>query len=234
MKKCALLCAVAMTVMSGTAHALVVNGGFDDRTGGMYYSNGAGGTMAGVDIADVDTTSPNWFVFDEIMGWKKTKDSAGIEIQTDGVVAPAASDPFYVELDSHGTNSNSGMFQDLELGVGVYDLSFLYRARVDDKKGTNGIAVNLTGRGGAVVDSALPDVVKSKDTTQWVLQEYRFEVETAGTVRLKFSARGTEDTLGGFIDDVSISAVPLPAGVLLMGSALAGLGVASRRRRKST
>lgn len=40
---------------------------------------------------------------------------------------------------------------------------------------------------------------------------------------------------GGLLPDVNlfISAVPLPAGALLMGTALAGFGFASRRRRKA-
>ena len=69
-------------------------------------------------------------------------------------------------------------------------------------------------------------------TGQWQLVSYMFTIGADGTdVSLAFWADGTDDTLGGFIDDVQISAVPLPPAMLLFGGAMLGLGWLSRRRK---
>ena len=65
----------------------------------------------------------------------------------------------------------------------------------------------------------------------WSYLSYVFSVTMAGPDTLSFSGVGDNDSLGGLLDDVSISAVPLPAGGLLLLGALGGL--AAMRRRKS-
>ena len=64
----------------------------------------------------------------------------------------------------------------------------------------------------------------------WSLVSHTFIVQDADTYRLSFGAAGQEETLGGFIDSVSIHAVPLPAAAWLFGSALLGLVGLGRRK----
>ena len=53
------------------------------------------------------------------------------------------------------------------------------------------------------------------------------------TVAINFLAVGTSDSLGGYIDDVKLTAVPVPAAAYLFGSALLGMmGIGYRRNKK--
>jgi hypothetical protein len=58
-----------------------------------------------------------------------------------------------------------------------------------------------------------------------------FEVNTAGSYDLTFAAGGKEETLGGFIDTVSVNVVPAPAAALTLPFAFAAMHLVSRRRR---
>lgn len=243
MFKTVILGAIASVAVSGAASALplLANGNLDDTTAGSYFSNGAGGSAKNVDIADLGQSGkPKWAVFDEIMGWTGTGN--GIEVQSSGTVVNADTPSYYVELDSHGRNSNSGMYQDVFLAAGDYTLEFMYRARTNDANtdptlNTNGIEVSVTGLGGALAPSDFLTGIAATSKSDWQKLSFDFTVGSEGTVRVMFEALGKPETYGGFIDSVDlfgqpVSAVPLPAGVWLMGSAMAGIGLA-RRRRKS-
>jgi len=73
------------------------------------------------------------------------------------------------------------------------------------------------GNGGSVAPSTTVNIAGGPWTYLW-LQDTSREV---------YGASGSED--GFDIDSITLTAVPLPAGVLLLGTALAGLGVARRR-----
>ena len=63
----------------------------------------------------------------------------------------------------------------------------------------------------------------------WTEIVARFTVGTDGLYALQFGATGTADTLGGLIDNVSISAVPLPAAGWMLLAGLGGIAMVRRR-----
>ncbi len=56
-------------------------------------------------------------------------------------------------------------------------------------------------------------------------------VTVAASNTLKFAAAGTPNSFGGSLDNVSLTATPLPGAALLFGTALAGFFGFSNRRK---
>lgn len=219
-----------LALQMGSAQATtVINGGFEDTstnptgTFGDPLSSLAGGTGNG-----------SWDVYTSIPGWT-TSSGAGIEIQTNNTLGSinAHSGNHYVELDSHGRYSNSTMQQVLNLAAGQYRLSFYYSPRTGTAA-SNGIAYSITDfLSNTLVSDSITGPGNGTSVGTWTLVTALFTVKPNGSpVTLKFGAIGTEDTYGGLIDDVSVSAVPLPPTAILLGTALFGAAAVSRRRRR--
>ncbi|WP_250657108.1 PEP-CTERM sorting domain-containing protein [Alkalimarinus coralli] len=201
---------IAGGLLASSANAsLITNGGFE---------------------SDVGLSGTQWGVFNTIDGWY-TSDGAGIEIQRNTVTSAQEGNQ-YVELDSHHAGSNSSMSQDLVgLSVGqVYKLDFWYKARTGS---TNDNGINVSW-------GASPDLspftyafnVDGVAPMDWTLVT-GFLTATAADMTLTFSATGKENTLGGFIDNISLASysVPEPGSLALLALGLAGFGV-SRGRKK--
>lgn len=145
-------------------------------------------------------------------GW--TGGANGIEIQNNVAGAPYSL-PNFVELDS---TANSSMFY--TLGAGRYTVSYFYSPRPNIDAGSNGVDLSI---GGTLLQSTnLP----GGPLTDWMQKTVTFTT-TGGP--LTFSAGGTSDSLGGYLDNISISAVPEPSSwaMLIVGFGL--VGFASRR-----
>jgi hypothetical protein len=154
-----------------------------------------------------------------IPGWTLASGPA-IEIQNHVAGSPFAGQQF-VELDS---SANSSMYQDLTTVAGqTYRLSFVYSPRPGVAESSNGIDVQWDGSDlGVIKQTGIghPDTV-------WTLHSFDL-LATSSTTRLQFTAVGTSDSLGGYLDAVSVNAVPEPSVLALSG--IAGLGCLAVRR----
>ena len=160
--------------------------------------------------------------YPSIPGWIATFGT--IEIQNHAAGTPFDGNQL-VELDSWG---NSGMRQDISTVAGhAYDLSFAYSPRPGVAAASNIIDVyfegvllaSLTGTGGS--------------DTDWTVYHY-FVTATDALSTIEFRAGGVSDSLGGYLDAVHFTgvSVPEPSTLLLLGSALAGLGFWRMRKGK--
>ena len=133
----------------------------------------------------------------------------------------------YVELD---TDANSSMYQDVSTIAGVtYQIHFEYSPRPGVAAMSNGISAFWNNSLYAMV--ALNGI--GLNDTSWTGYDFT-TVATGSTSRLMFSAFGTSDSLGGYLDNVSVVAVPEPGTLQIFGLGLVILAtVAGTRRRKA-
>ncbi len=223
MKKTILLFAILGA--SHTAFAnLITNGDFETVDSRMGLVNNR----------QLSSLTPGrWDVYETLPGWT-TLSGRGIEVQASGVVVNAQSGSHYIELDSHPNSklsgsTNAAMYQDVFLGTGNYELSFYYRPRTNSLN-DNVINLLLNNINVLTVDS------KTSQQNNWALFSTQFTVLTKGTQRITFSAGGTANQLGGFLDTVSLtkqseiaSPTPEPGTLAVIGGALVGLALLRRR-----
>lgn len=227
------LAAVAgMFITTGASAApILINGDFEDVT----TLDPFGLVDTGQRLSELSGSgSGSWDVFDEIAGWR-TVSGAGIEIQTNGTlgtidsVSPGSR---YVELDSHPTpNSNSTMAQDVVLDAGQYLLEFYYSPRNSDV-GSNGISYEVND-GSTLLAGSVTGPSATTSVGVWTLISELFEIGADNTlVTIAFGATGSANTLGGFLDNIKITPVPLPAGLPLFIGGLGLMGWLGWRRKR--
>ena len=175
---------------------------------------------------DPDIPTGTWQVLNSIPGWA-TSFGPGIEIQDHVAGSPYAGNQ-HVELDSH---ANSGMIQTAitTFQGQQYTLSFAYSPRPGVAATSNGIELYFDN---VLIDSFTASGIGLGDTA-WSIRSYTLTATRTSSL-LEFRAVGSNDSLGGYLDDVKfdVSAVPEPCTLLLFGSGLVGLIFGFKRKLK--
>ena len=155
------------------------------------------------DYAEGDFNMGNWGLFEnggkDLAGWES--DKGFLELQKNGVGGMNAQDGnTLLELDSHYANSDSHIYQDLNTqGHETFNLNFWYSPRQNNAAESNLVKVLWNGE---VIDEI------SADSKGWEFKSYMVESDpNDATSRLEFQAVDDNNTLGGFIDNVSVTAV---------------------------
>jgi hypothetical protein len=200
---------VALLAATTFAHAgpvnLLTNGGFESTAIG----NGT------------------WTNVGSIAGWSRTAGpGSGFEVRNN-VAGAAQEGRNYLELDTNGNTTIAQSLASLGAG-GIYDVSFWYSPREGVAASSNGIEVYWNG---LLLDSVTGPGARSGNV--WSLHTYKVTAK-AGTNVLSFASVGTSDSIGGNLDNVSLSNhVPEPGSLALTLAALAGIAFLPRRLRRN-
>lgn len=201
--------AIATNIAPAAAFNIVTNGSFEDSP---RLNDGS------------------WGTYSAITGWQATQ-GGKIEVQR-GAAGQAYDGKQLVELDSHHYDKNApvlGLFQDIVTKAGqMYTLSFAYSARPGVAAPENVFSVLFGDNFKQTINAGA-----GGHSTNWNI----FKVDvlaTSDVTRLQFNYDGANrDTLGAYIDDVEVSASAVPEPTTMAGLALAGLGVAARKKFKA-
>ncbi|MCX4193818.1 retention module-containing protein [Methylophaga sp. OBS1] len=178
-----------------------------------------------------DLSGNNWTVVGEGSGtiignngieW--TVNAAGIEIQSGNAGGASASDgDVHAELDAHDSNGDGGstltqLSTEVELPTSEATLSFDFQPRPSDVDGSDmsvslgDQTVNINVDGAGVIDfGSLPAGVTASQTSSaggWTTITLTFTgLDTSSAQTLSFEGQGAANTLGAYIDNISLDAV---------------------------
>lgn len=200
----------------------------------IFASTASAATITNGSFEDIGTGTLNgsgWNHFGSVPGWDG---DPNVEIQSNSTLG-SVNTPFgnrYAELD---TNQDAGISQEITLGAGTYELSFWYSPRVNaEHTTTNDMLYKIFNTTTSLLSETIngaPNLAFPHGTFTEVTALFTTD---GGTFTLAFQATGGSffsgcGNCGALIDNVAISAVPLPAGLLLMLTGLGAFGVARRR-----
>ncbi|MBT8438169.1 MAG: PEP-CTERM sorting domain-containing protein, partial [Gammaproteobacteria bacterium] len=168
-----------------------------------------------------NTVSGNWSYFPSLPGWRGVKN---IEVQKDRFLANGYGN-YYVELNAHARQGHNNPFKLHSAPFSTipgqtYELSFYaQKRRADD------------GSFSVMVDG-FSQVINTHVTSGFTQFSYSFTGTGASTSLTFISGQGGNDTVGHFLDDVSLHAVPEPGALGLLITGLLGIGL--KRRTKAS
>lgn len=157
----------------------------------------------------------------DVAGWTP---ETQIELQNHvaGDPAPGVGGDVFAELDADFNSMMSRM-----IGPGVYTLTYLYSPRPGVPQSSNGIGVTI---GGAAISQTEISGLFGPNTAWSQINTQEFEVGPGGAL-LRFSANGTSDSFGGYIDNITlIQSVPEPSTWAMFILGFGALGYTMRRR----
>jgi hypothetical protein len=132
----------------------------------------------------------------------------------------------FIELDSTGNTTIGQSFATLAAGAS-YALSFWYAPRAGVAASSNGIEVLWNGQ-------QLGSTITADGGSASGWTQYSFNVTAlTGANTLSFRSVGANDSLGGALDNVSLTAaapVPEPSSYALLLAGLGAVGMIARRR----
>lgn len=202
-----------MSIRKSLVCAAIAAGAFSAQAQNLVVN----GSFEQVSASTTQNTG-TWAIYNSITGWNGTPN---IEVR-DSIAGNAQQGSNYVELD---TNNNSGMFQTIAAGAGWYELSFWYSARMNVAAGSNGLGFTFGSLSGQVLNTT----AGAPSGNVW--QQYTGLVLLNGPTSLMFYATGKSDSLGGSLDNVTVTAVPEPESYAMMLAGLALMGTIARRRK---
>lgn len=219
-KTFSLIGAALLTVLSGipaTAATLLINGSFETGVPGNPR-----GIVNGTRFDALTTSRNDWDAYGSLDGWTLAS-GPGIAVETDrsNNKIDAQDGEHYVGLDVIG---NARITQTVALTVGAYTLNLWYSPDTNNAA-TNGIDFGITGLGSGV---ATVGTMGARRGT-WSQISLNVLVQVAGDYQVYVGATGRSDGRGGYIDNIALTPVPLPAtGLGLLGA----LGLMAGLRRK--
>lgn len=212
--------AAAATLLLGATGAsanLITNGGFEVGTvAGLFSTLNAGSLNLNnwtIDSGSIDYIN-NY--------WQDAGSGSGRSIDLNGLVPGSISQSFATTA-----------------GV-LYEVTFSLSGNPDNTHtpAIKTLRVSLTGASSASHDFTFDTTnpVNSSGNMGWLTKSFTF-LGGAGLTTITFLSLTTDPVslpaFGPALDEVSVNAVPVPAAVWLLGSALLGVGLIARKRRAS-
>lgn len=224
------VCLLSISTFSNAS--LITNGSFEQTT--FTDNSSSVGVVKNTELDSYENRNSAWDVFTTLPGWV-TSYGNGIELQKN-VVTNSQSGSHHVELDSHQKGaSNAVMTQTVDsLTIGNdYLLEFYYKPRTNTAN-DNGINVfwyessidfSMDMEAGFVADST------KLITPNWQKQSVAFTASST-SMDLSFGSFGKQNTLGGLIDNVSLTSITQVSEPSILALLLLPIGLMVTRKRK--
>jgi len=234
---------LSLTFLSSFVNAsLITNGSFEQT---VFNDNSTSiGAVFNKNLQTYNNNNNVWDVFYQLPGWVTTMGN-GIELQKN-IVTQSQDGSNHVELDSHINGiSNTVMTQTIEsLTVGnQYLLEFYYKPRTIN---VNDNGINVFWYDSAIDFNLNLEAIFVADSTSLLTKDRALQSVTftakAQSMNLSFGSIGTQNTLGGLIDNVSLkevavaraTSVPEPSMLLLFLTAIVFLIIGKQKLASST